>query len=122
MGKGRIGFATLYPPDALRPVMQNHTHLLPLALVLTGLLALSFRAGAAPPDHYLDYSLDQLMHLAISSASKRPETIDDIPAKIQIANTYQPTPKHRRIYDELFAEFVNIYKQNRKTYARLNRD
>ncbi len=49
-------------------------------------------------------------------------TFDDIPAQIQIANTYQPNTKNRRIYDELFAEFVNIYKQNKKTYARLNRD
>jgi len=46
---------------------------------------------------------------------------DDIPARIQIAHTYQPDPAHRALYDELFAEFLNIYKSNRKIYARLNR-
>jgi len=46
---------------------------------------------------------------------------EDIPDRIQIANTYHPNPENRAIYDELFAEFLNIYKQNRRIYARLNR-
>ncbi len=49
-------------------------------------------------------------------------TFDDISSQIQIANTYHPNPKHRQIYDLLFAEFVNIYKHNRKIYTRLNRN
>jgi xylulokinase len=48
-------------------------------------------------------------------------TFDDIPARVQIARTYEPNPAHRPIYDELFREFVNIYKCNRRIYERLNR-
>ena len=48
-------------------------------------------------------------------------TFDDIPARVQIAHTYQPNPAHRRIYDELSQEFLNIYKCNRRIYARLNK-
>ncbi len=48
-------------------------------------------------------------------------TFDDIPARIRIARTYEPDPAHRHLYDELFAEFLHIYKANRKIYERLNR-
>lgn len=48
-------------------------------------------------------------------------TFDDIPERVQIANTCQPSPENRKIYDELFKEFVNIYKRNRRMCARLNR-
>ncbi|OGO52094.1 MAG: xylulose kinase [Chloroflexi bacterium RBG_16_68_14] len=47
-------------------------------------------------------------------------TFDDIPARVEITKTYHPNADNRGIYDELFAEFVNIYKNNRKAYARLN--
>lgn len=45
---------------------------------------------------------------------------DDISDRIKIANTYSPTPQNRKIYDELFREFLNIYKSNRAIYKRLN--
>ena len=45
----------------------------------------------------------------------------DIPDRIQIAETFQPNPENRKIYDQLFAEFLNIYKKNRRICARLNR-
>lgn len=45
----------------------------------------------------------------------------DIPERIQIAHTYEPNPQNRAIYDELFGEYLNIYKNNRQMYARLNR-
>ncbi len=48
-------------------------------------------------------------------------TVDHIPSRVEIARTYQPNPGNREIYDELFAEFVNIYKNNQKTFIRLNR-
>ena len=47
--------------------------------------------------------------------------VDDIPSRVEIARTYPPNPDHRKIYDELFAEFVNLYKNNQKIFARLNR-
>jgi xylulokinase len=49
-------------------------------------------------------------------------SFDDISERIQIDNTYEPDPKNRKIYDELFKEFVNIYKRNNRMYARLNRE
>jgi xylulokinase len=46
---------------------------------------------------------------------------DDIPRRIQIAQTFEPNPQHRKLYDELFTEFVNIYRNNRQMFVRLNR-
>jgi xylulokinase len=46
---------------------------------------------------------------------------DEIGTHVPYANTYTPNPDHRKIYDELFNEFVAIYESNRKIYARLNR-
>lgn len=46
---------------------------------------------------------------------------EDISSFIQVEQTYQPNPENRKIYDELFAEFVNIYQKMRPIYARLNR-
>ena len=45
---------------------------------------------------------------------------EDIPSHVPIAAMYHPNPEHRKIYDQLFAEFVAIYESNRKIYARLN--
>ena len=47
-------------------------------------------------------------------------TFDQIPERIQITNEYEPNPDNRAVYDELFAEFVNIYQNNKKAFARLN--
>ncbi|MDP2859989.1 MAG: FGGY-family carbohydrate kinase [Bacillota bacterium] len=47
-------------------------------------------------------------------------TFDDIPERVEITKTYEPDPDNRKIYDELFAEFLNIYKNNKRAYARLN--
>ncbi len=57
-----------------------------------------------------------LAALALGDAS-----IDDIVQHTPIALTYEPNPDQRRLYDELFAEFVNIYQRNKPIYARLNR-
>jgi xylulokinase len=46
---------------------------------------------------------------------------ESIAERVEIANTYIPNPDNRKIYDELFAEFVEIYKRDKKMYARLNR-
>ncbi len=47
-------------------------------------------------------------------------TFDQIPDKIQILNEYEPNPDNRKVYDNLFREFMNIYKMNKKIYQRLN--
>jgi xylulokinase len=46
---------------------------------------------------------------------------DEIASRVPIAHTYEPNPDHRKIYDELFEEFVAIYESNHKIHARLNR-
>jgi xylulokinase len=48
-------------------------------------------------------------------------TVDEIPSLVPIANTFEPNPQHRALYDELFGEFVNLYKSNKAIFARLNR-
>lgn len=48
-------------------------------------------------------------------------SFEDIPGLTKISATYRPNPSNRQIYDELFAEFLNIYKSNKKIYSRLNR-
>ena len=45
----------------------------------------------------------------------------DIAQRIHIADIYTPNPQNRKIYDELQREFINIYKYNKRIYARLNR-
>lgn len=47
-------------------------------------------------------------------------TFDQVPERVQITNEYAPNPDNRKTYDELFAEFVNLYQNNKKAYARLN--
>lgn len=44
----------------------------------------------------------------------------DISKYIEFSGIYKPNPANRKIYDQLFDEFVNIYKKNKKIYRRLN--
>ncbi len=46
---------------------------------------------------------------------------EDIPNLIRYSQTFTPNPENRKIYDELFREFVRIYKCNKKIFQRLNR-
>jgi len=48
-------------------------------------------------------------------------TFEQIPERVEIAHVYTPDPANRDIYDELFREFVNLYRSTRGIYARLNR-
>ena len=57
----------------------------------------------------------------LASASLGYLRYDEIGTHVKIANTYMPNPAHRKIYDELFNEFLAIYESNRKIYSRLNR-
>jgi xylulokinase len=47
-------------------------------------------------------------------------TFDDIAQRVKITNTYTPNAAHREIYDELFTEFIALYKRDKKMYRRLN--
>ena len=42
------------------------------------------------------------------------------PPRTRFAAAYHPNPDNRAIYDELFGEFLSIYKNNKQMYARLN--
>jgi xylulokinase len=46
---------------------------------------------------------------------------DEIGTHVPIVKTYTPNPDHRKLYNELFNEFVAIYESNHKIHARLNR-
>jgi len=48
-------------------------------------------------------------------------SFDDIHKNVAVNRVFQPNPANRAIYDELFAEFLNLYKNNKAMYARLNR-
>jgi xylulokinase len=48
-------------------------------------------------------------------------TVSEIPELVPIARTYTPDARHRGLYDELFQEFLNLYKTNKALFARLNR-
>lgn len=47
--------------------------------------------------------------------------VEEIADAVTVAQEYTPNPTHRPVYDLLFREFVQIYKQNRAIHARLNR-
>lgn len=49
------------------------------------------------------------------------DSFEDIKKYIKIENRYQPNPENCQLYDQLFGEFKNIYKQNKKFYRRMNR-
>lgn len=48
-------------------------------------------------------------------------TFADINTQVPIVQVYEPDPANRQIYDELFATFETIYRQNKKIYTQLNR-
>jgi xylulokinase len=45
---------------------------------------------------------------------------DQLPALVRLKRIYEPQPQNRRIYDERFEIFVQIYRQMRSVYRRLN--
>ena len=47
--------------------------------------------------------------------------VEDISACVQIEQEYRPDPNNRGIYEELFGEYVQLYKSLKPIYARLNR-
>ncbi len=46
---------------------------------------------------------------------------DEVPDLVPIAKTFTPDPKNRKLYDELFAQFLEVYASTSKVCARLNR-
>lgn len=48
-------------------------------------------------------------------------TFAEIPEFVRYSKIFEPNPENREIYDELFEEFLQIYKNNRAMYRRLNK-
>lgn len=48
-------------------------------------------------------------------------SVDEIDEQVAIAATYEPNPANQKLYDNLYAAFTDLYKQNRKLYAKLNK-
>jgi xylulokinase len=44
----------------------------------------------------------------------------EVPGCTECQRDYQPTAAHRGVYDAAFREFVNLYRQNKGIYRRLN--
>ena len=57
----------------------------------------------------------------LAAAAMKKINYDDISDLVKIGGSFKPNPQHRAIYDELFREFKNIYKANKRIYARLNK-
>lgn len=45
---------------------------------------------------------------------------EDVPELVPVRRSYTPTPQHRRLYDERFATFVEVYQQMHKLHRRWN--
>ncbi len=48
-------------------------------------------------------------------------TFDEVHGLVPMSKVYHPNPENRAIYRELFQEFVNLYRDGRRIYSRLNR-
>jgi xylulokinase len=47
--------------------------------------------------------------------------VEDIPAMVEIRATFDPDPSLAPVYDNLYPEFVNLYKSTKQIHKRLNR-
>jgi len=50
------------------------------------------------------------------------KSFSDIKKYIKIDRTFNPNPQNRLLYDNLFKEYKNIYKNNKRWYKRMNKD
>lgn len=57
----------------------------------------------------------------IAAAGLRAIAFRDIPQLVEYKRIYTPNPQHRPVYDERYGAFLEIYKQMRSVYRRLNR-
>ena len=48
-------------------------------------------------------------------------SLEEVKNYIKIDQSFNPNPDNRKLYDRLFKEFKNLYKQNKRWYARMNR-
>lgn len=48
-------------------------------------------------------------------------SFDEIPQRVEIAETFMPSSGNRTVYDELFTGFKEVYTSNKAIYQKLNR-
>lgn len=48
-------------------------------------------------------------------------SFEDIPRLVQYSKTFIPNPDNRKLYDTLYKEFINLYKNNKAMSRRLNK-
>ncbi len=46
--------------------------------------------------------------------------VGDIPAMVEVGRTFEPDPSAAAVYESLYGEFVNLYKQTKQIHRRLN--
>ena len=47
-------------------------------------------------------------------------TLEHVPELVRVNRTYLPAAQNAQVYDELFAEFLQAYRANKRLFARLN--
>lgn len=57
---------------------------------------------------------------AIAAVALGEMSFKEVAEVVEIERIFEPDVNRKKTYDELFGEFLNIYKQNRKMFARLN--
>jgi xylulokinase len=48
-------------------------------------------------------------------------TVPDMAAMVEVRATFEPDLSQGPVYDKLYPEFVNLYKQTKQIHKRLNR-
>ena len=66
------------------------------------------------------YAIRSYYAALLASVSLGYLSLNDISTYVQIADTYQPDPVNRSVYDKLFREFLELYKKNKGIFKRLN--
>jgi xylulokinase len=46
---------------------------------------------------------------------------DDLAARVPIAAAFEPDPRNRAVYEDMYAAFIEVYRRTRTLYGRLNR-
>jgi xylulokinase len=49
-------------------------------------------------------------------------SFDHVPDLVPLEKSFAPNPDHRKIYEELYREFLNIHKMSKSIGSRLNRN
>jgi xylulokinase len=57
----------------------------------------------------------------LAALALRHITVEEIPGLIQIQAEYGPNLQNKKLYDEIFAEYLNLYRTHKKICGRLNK-